>query len=128
MNITKSDMRAQVFQICSDNYIGILFIKEHQTFSACLSTQTISVKPIKSIITYVTCLHEIGHILHPKAIAPRYESDDLAVEAYAWQWAKDNALLWNASAKRSRDICLKAYLDIEDDPKANHVFWKVYES
>ncbi len=119
-----TEMRAQVFTLCADNRVHITFGGDHDDFSAELDKNAILIKPIKSTITYVLCLHELGHLLSKKALKARQE---LMCEAYAWQWAERNAIVWNDVARRHRDMCLKMYLDAEKEPSKRSLFWKVYQ-
>ena len=58
----------------------------------------IIIPPVRSEITYVTALHEIGHILGRYQNSPR-----VAVrERWAWHWAKANALFWSQAMERYR--------------------------
>jgi hypothetical protein len=52
--------------------------------------------PIRSATTYATALHEIGHILG------RYQTsrNSITRERWAWQWARDNALVWTKAMER----------------------------
>ena len=56
----------------------------------------IIIPPVRSEITYVMALHEIGHILGRYQNSPR-----VAVrERWAWQWAHDNVLIWTPRMAR----------------------------
>jgi len=125
LGLPLAEARAQVFEICADNYISIVFVKPWQAVSALLGSRTILIRPIRSTITYVTTLHELGHILNPRSLNARGE---LVCEAQAWAWARKKALYWNTTAEHHKNLCLYLYLQAEDRPAANHVFWKVYKS
>jgi hypothetical protein len=126
-SLPKIEMRSQVFEICSDNYISIKFIKPHQRAEASFEDSTIYVYPIKSTKSYATCLHEIGHLIVVGAISAWNKNDDLGAEAYAWRWARSVALVWNDTASRYMNACLKSYLDdAEEPPPQTHIFWRVY--
>ena len=116
-------MRAQVFELCSDNFIHVLFQRYPKKAQAVINDRVILISPIKSTITYITALHELGHFLSKRSLTTK---DDLASEAYAWQWAQKTAILWTPVAERHKNTCLKQYLQVEGKPKANHIFWKVY--
>src|SRR5689334_954038 len=50
----------------------------------------VHILPVRSAISYATCLHEIGHI------KGRYQHSKnfMVVEHWAWQWARAHALVW----------------------------------
>jgi len=52
--------------------------------------------PVRSDVSYAVALHEIGHI------KGRYQKsvDMLVREQAAWQWARDNALVWTPQMER----------------------------
>jgi len=52
--------------------------------------------PVRSEVSYAVALHEIGHI------KGRYQKsvDMLVREQAAWQWARDNALVWTPQMER----------------------------
>ena len=118
-------MCAQIFTLCANSFINIFFIKPYQAAYAEVEERNIHIYPIKSTITYVTALHEIGHVLCDSA---RNTSSELTSEALAWRWAEENTILWNLTAKKHRDLCLKLYLKAEKNPDINSVFWEIYKS
>jgi hypothetical protein len=59
--------------------------------------------PIRSAITYATALHEIGHILGPNQDSPNSHTR----ERWAWQWARENALVWTGAMERYATRALK---------------------
>jgi hypothetical protein len=48
-------------------------------------------------------LHEIGHIREGRF------DDVLIEERRAWEWARDNALVWTPTMQREADSCMGAY-------------------
>jgi len=124
MTLPLTEARAQVFKLCADNHISIIFSKARQDFTALLDARAILIKPIKSTITYVLCLHEVGHILNPRALNA---VNELAAEAQAWKWAQANALYWNTTAEAQKNQCLHSYLNVNGEPAKSHVFWRVYQ-
>jgi hypothetical protein len=52
---------------------------------------------IRSIISYAIALHEIGHVRgryqHSRHVMTR--------ERWAWQWARENALIWSPTMERT---------------------------
>ena len=59
--------------------------------------------PIRSDITYVTALHEFGHILGSYQDSRR----SLVRECWAWLWARENALVWTHRMEREAVKALK---------------------
>jgi hypothetical protein len=64
---------------------------------------TVTLRPIKSEKAYAVALHEIGHIR-----TGRFD-DVLIEERRAWEWARDNALVWTPTMQRHADSCLEQY-------------------
>ena len=60
------------------------------------ASDEVQIAPIRSAITYATALHEIGHILG------RYQDSHRSMtrERWAWQWARENAIVWTAAMER----------------------------
>ena len=52
--------------------------------------------PVRSEVSYAAALHEIGHIKG----RDQKSLDVLVREQAAWQWARDNALVWTAAMER----------------------------
>jgi len=52
--------------------------------------------PVRSDVSYAVALHEIGHIKG----RDQKSLDVLVREQAAWQWARDNALVWTAAMER----------------------------
>lgn len=75
--------------------------------------QMIRVPPIKSPVSYAIALHEMGHCVG------EYPGDLLGKEAAAWEWAKANALFWNASMQDFMEFALMTYVRAEGKGSAN---------
>jgi hypothetical protein len=60
--------------------------------------EEVSIPPIKSVLSYATALHEIGHI------RGRYQTsrDMMVRESWAWRWAQQNALVWTPRMEEYR--------------------------
>jgi hypothetical protein len=67
--------------------------------------RTITVPHVKSVLSYVTCLHEIGH-LRGQNQESHYVMER---EAGAWDYAKANALVWTPGMERDRVDSLTGY-------------------
>lgn len=69
---------------------------------ACRRSRTIWIRPVRSDVTYIVALHELGHIL------AKQHHGRVTDEAAAWQWAMDNAYgdvsdhAWRTAAKALR--------------------------
>jgi hypothetical protein len=64
---------------------------------------TISSYPITSEAAYAVALHEIGHIRQGR-------HDDVMVgERMAWEWARENALVWMPTMERAAERSLGSY-------------------
>jgi hypothetical protein len=70
---------------------------------------TVTLRPIKSEKAYAVALHEIGLIR-----TGRFD-DVLIEERRAWEWARDNALVWTPTMQREADSCVEQYEAETDD-------------
>ena len=122
MPLPLTEARVQIFELCSNNYINIVFAKPGQEVSALLRARIVFIRPLKSTVSYVDALHEIGHILDTKSVKARTE---LVCEAQAWKWAQEHALFWNDTAEKHKNLCLSLYLKENPKPNSKHIFWKV---
>jgi len=98
-------MRRHVEQLCRDN--GITW---RPCLKRCDNAHAISLiacerydipreiitAPIRSVISYAVALHEIGHYLG------RYQRSARTItrETWAWEWARQNALIWTLAMER----------------------------
>jgi hypothetical protein len=60
---------------------------------------------IKSPISYVSALHEIGHIMGRHRASRRR----MVRERDAWRWAKAHALIWTGPMEKHRRVSLAWY-------------------
>jgi len=63
--------------------------------------------------TYVSVLHEFGHIRAPRSGGP------LQQEAAAWRYARQVALVWTRECQQTMVSCLNTYLAIADRTTTN---------
>jgi hypothetical protein len=66
--------------------------------------EEINIAPIRSACSYATALHEIGHI---KGRHQRSKQSSIR-ERWAWQWARENALVWSETMERYSRAALLA--------------------
>jgi len=95
----------------------------------------VKLRPVRGTGSYYIALHEVGHIVGKRQ---GYAIRRLDKEAYAWQWALDNALCPpDARAARSIGTGLHSYLlwawHRQDRkrgrpwlPPRQHLFWQLY--
>jgi hypothetical protein len=67
-------------------------------------TKRIRVNQITTMARYAIALHELGHILGPQS------KNRINKEYQAWQWAIDNALLFDADCWAELRKCLRSYI------------------
>jgi hypothetical protein len=92
------EMRTHIDQLCLTRDIMIEYcVRPTQAWSA-REIETICVAPVKSQISYVTALHEIGHIVG------RYQTSrrSMVRERWAWEWARRQALMWTRDMERCK--------------------------
>jgi hypothetical protein len=97
--ITLEDLHQHVLHLAAD--LGI----EWSDWCAKADPEigTVHLRPIKSEKAYASALHEIGHIR-----TGRFD-DVLTEERRAWEWARDNALVWTPTMQREAGSCLGGY-------------------
>jgi hypothetical protein len=66
-------------------------------------TETLRLHPIKSEAAYAVALHEIGHLRQGLG------EDVLLDERRAWDWARDNALIWTPTMEREAKRSMASY-------------------
>jgi hypothetical protein len=82
---------------------GIEWVSEVFMPTANHETGTLRLHPIKSEATYAVALHEIGHLRQGLG------DDVLLDERRAWDWARDNALIWTPTMEREAERCMGSY-------------------
>lgn len=86
-----------------------------------VDNRRIIVPPIKSSKTYALFLHECGHILGPYQYSPYVRA-----EACAWEWAKDNALIWTKAMNMFMKECLATYRPPNTHQIVRPAWWPKY--
>ena len=88
--VSGQELRDHVMALCAKHDITVSWCRRPAQAWAAREVEEIQIAPIRSVISYATALHELGHILG------RYQrSARLMVrERWAWQWARQNALVW----------------------------------
>lgn len=87
---------------------------------------TISVRPVKSIVTYTENLLAFGYILGKWQSKPR-----LYRVAGAWKWAKENSVLWTDRMNQQMEKNLLAFWKWQTKhktmvlPDPDHEFWQL---
>jgi len=99
-----AQMAAHINSLCVANEISMTLVPKGPAFSI-YWLREIDVPPIKSVKSYATALHEIGHILG------RHQLSEVILvrERWAWEWAKRNALRWTPVMQRYSEWCLEYY-------------------
>lgn len=108
-----AELGQHVVALCEKHEIVCYpFIKGREEEFAIRETQEIFIRPVRSPISYLIALHEIGHILG------RYQmSRSSAVrERWAWRWAKANALTWTRGMDRYYAAAMVRLSALENAP------------
>jgi hypothetical protein len=128
-----SDIAEHIHDLCEKHQITILNRSSHGG-RASKRDRTISIKPVKTQRTYITALHEIGHIVGRGRSGTRLQQ-----EAAAWQYVLDTSIValvpgtyramlrflgtyLKASERAARRNTGRYILPTEDDP-----FWVTYK-
>ena len=119
-------------ELCEKHQITILNRSSHGG-RASKRDRTISIKPVKTQRTYITALHEIGHIVGRGRSGTRLQQ-----EAAAWQYVLDTSIVALAPGTyRAMLRFLTTYLKASEKaalrntgryilPKDNDPFWVTY--
>jgi hypothetical protein len=106
--ISINDMVDHVESLCRSHEIALYYLQNRSEKSYALrEVSEIFVAPIKSAVSYVVALHEIGHVLGRHQESRRC----MVRERWAWDWAKRNALVWTPVMEKHADGSLKWYAD-----------------
>jgi len=96
-------------------------------------SKTISIPPVKSLVTYLLALHEIAHVVYPKA----HNGTRLEKEYRAWQWTLAHSLVRKLTPQACRGIHdrLNSYVEWAKNrqhrkvppklPAEDHSIWKL---
>jgi len=101
--VTVADMRRHVEALASEHEILVDTRRVKRADRAYAlreadgGSNEVQIPPIRSAITYVTALHEIGHILGPH----QSSRSSLVRERWAWRWARENAIVWTSGMQRT---------------------------
>ena len=100
--ITLEDLRRHALNVWGKDD-GIEWVSEVFMPTANHETGTLRLHPIKSEAAYAVALHEIGHLRQGPG------EDVLLDERRAWDWARDNALIWTSTMEREAERCMTSY-------------------
>jgi hypothetical protein len=102
-----ADMVDHVASLCRSHEIAIYWCSRPEKSYSIRPAGEIFIAPIKSVITYATALHEIGHI------SGRHQDSHRCMvrERWAWDWAKRNAVVWTPTMARRAAKALQWYAD-----------------
>jgi hypothetical protein len=113
MRVTIEQLHQHVFELWGRED-GIRWDTNGFGGKADLVTGTIRIPPIRSEAAYAVALHEIGHIrcqhLDKEAVgAEEVACEILTCERRAWEWARDNALIWTPTMERAAEAGIGHY-------------------
>lgn len=117
--IKRIDMAIHFMELAGEKGITVKFTNEDAStaYVAYRATRTIKTRPIRNTGFYVSALHEMGHLLGKRQCSAW---STLRSEWEAWVWAKDNAIIWTATADRvMRKALLSYYPSATDAQRAN---------
>jgi hypothetical protein len=102
---TVSEMICHIDQLVEENQIIRYRVARSMRSCASWECWEIHIPDIRSIVSYTTALHEIGHLMG------RYRASKLVMvrERDAWRWAKAHALQWDARMDKQAADCLAWY-------------------
>jgi hypothetical protein len=99
MKITVLEMRAHIERLVEEHGITVRHVKRIRQ-SKCLpwdgAPPVMQFPPVRSVLTYVVALHELGHYLGGHVNHPDTSVRELA----AWKWVRANAVTWTPAMER----------------------------
>jgi hypothetical protein len=113
--VTIEDLRRHALDVWGKDD-GIEWIEEMRMPTANHETGTLLLHPIKSEAAYAIALHEIGHLRQER------HDDVLVEERRAWDWARDNALIWTPTMELVAERSIRDY-ETGDDEGAKAAFY-----
>jgi hypothetical protein len=104
-SVSIEDLRQHVRAICERRDISVYRCKRGRQAMALSEAEEITIPPIRSVLSYATAMHEIGHILGRHQTSRRV----MVRERWAWNWARANALVWTPAMERQARNGLARY-------------------
>lgn len=106
MSLTIGQMDKHVQTIADKNQIVIHRSLNRVSRSYSIrASEEIHIAPIRSVLSYATALHELGHQLGPHQRSPHV----LVREKAAWKWARKSALLWLPRMQQYAESAIEWY-------------------
>lgn len=96
MKPTVEQMHEHVMTICRTRDIVVTWCDRPNRAIAMREFDEVSIPRIRSVTSYATALHEMGHLFGRHQQSER----TLVRERWAWVWARKNALIWTDSMER----------------------------
>lgn len=125
---TQLQKQRHIWELCGEHNILVMPSPEPDNSMSNPLLRVIAIHPIKDDASYAVALHEIGHILGQQSYFT------LEREAFAWLWAKANALEWTLAMEEDMHRSLGTYADgfAEDFPNGkpeydSEVFRSLYK-
>ena len=94
--ISVAQMREHVDALLCEHDIIVWIVKRPDRAFALSDPSEVFIPVVRSVISYATALHEIGHVLGRHQDSRR----SLVRERWAWAWARRNALIWTPRMDR----------------------------
>ena len=107
--IKRIDMAIHVSELCAAHNITVKYQSLGEAtprYLAIPDRRLIQIRATKNTGYYVSALHEIGHIVGQRQ---GRNISTLTKELYAWIWARENALVWTATAERIMRRAMDSY-------------------
>jgi hypothetical protein len=103
--ISVAQMVEHIVALCSATNVFVLWCERTGQAYSLADCEEVCIPRIKSPISYAIALHEFGHQLG------RYQKSKrvLVREVWAWNWARQNALIWNERMEQRARLSLKYY-------------------
>ena len=103
--VSKQQMRRHIADLTASQEIRVWFIKKtgeaYGVRKVVGAAAEIRIVPVRSVVTYAAALHEIGYV-----IGRHHSRRRMVREHWAWQWARENALVWSPRMERLALDCL----------------------
>src|SRR5262245_57271226 len=87
---SREELRQHVLSLCERHGIVVHRCRRTTQTTAIHEFEEITIAPVRSLLSYASAMHEIGHILGRHQRSRR----TMVRERWAWHWARANALAW----------------------------------
>jgi hypothetical protein len=113
-SVSVEELAEHVRQLSEAFGVPIVFTKEVGDNGYTMALQvpgsplrcSVITQPVTDECTYAIALHELGHAVEPLGVI---QTDELAKEELAWNWARHYALIWTTAMDQVEHIGMQSH-------------------